>query len=269
MKTNHFAKLPLEVVLDICEHLPSESIVCLALTGRSLYRVQGLRKVWQPKMYRDRPNFTSPEDYATHICRREKGESEQLCLRDDILNHEFLRTLELLHHDLPDHWLWDICMRLHKRLAYTAEGRMYPPCDESRRQGLFYRLPTWNYEFPFEYAQQIVKQRTLGAPHGSHTEIVRRDQGWETISDWPTQPFLDSKPPPLVWYKRLKVIPEILYEDIGPVLDLWTEQHLYFPSDYSQVVRLRSRDWVGDIGRRAQAHFSVCCHQHDPGGGGG
>jgi hypothetical protein len=49
------------------------------------------------------------------------------------------------------------------------------------------------------------------------------------------------------------------------VLDLWTEQHLYFPSDYVQVVKSRSRDWVGDIGRRAQAHFSVCCHQHDTG----
>jgi hypothetical protein len=49
------------------------------------------------------------------------------------------------------------------------------------------------------------------------------------------------------------------------VLDLWTEQHLSFPSDYIKVVKGRSRDWVGDIGRRAQAHFSVCCHQHETG----
>lgn len=31
------------------------------------------------------------------------------------------------------------------------------------------------------------------------------------------------------------------------------------------VLQLRSRDWVGDIGRMAQAHFSVCCHRHDTG----
>jgi hypothetical protein len=46
---------------------------------------------------------------------------------------------------------------------------------------------------------------------------------------------------------------------------LWTEQHLYFPSDYISVLESRSRDWVGDIGRRAQAHFPVCCHQHETG----
>lgn len=90
MKSNHFAKLPLELVLDVCEYLPSESIVCLALTERSLYQFQGLRKVWQPKMFRDRPIFAPPENHATHSYRREEGESEQLRLRDDILNHEFL-----------------------------------------------------------------------------------------------------------------------------------------------------------------------------------
>jgi hypothetical protein len=265
MKTKHFARLPLDVMLDICDYLPSESVVCLVLTEKSLYQSQGLRNVWQPRMHRGRPIFTPPEDRATYSCRRENGESEMLHLRDDILNYEFLRTLELLHRDLPDHWLCDICMILHRRVAYTADGRAYPPCDESRRQGLFFRLPTWNYEFPFEYAQQIIKQCTLGAPHGSHSEIIRRDQEWETISDWPIQPLSKSKQPPLLWYRRLKVTPKIMHEDIGPVLDLWTEQHLYFPSDYIKVMESRSRDWVGDIGRSAQAHFSVCCHQHETG----
>jgi hypothetical protein len=190
MKTNHFAKLPLELVLDICQYLPSESIVCLALTEKSLYQSQGLRKVWQPQMDSSQPIFTPLDNAAKHTFRAEGGESEMLRLRSDILNHEFLRTLELLHRDLPDSWLCDICMILHRRIAYRAEGRAYPPCDESRRQGLFYRLPTWNYEFPFEYAQQIVKYCQLGAPHGSDLGIIRRDQGWETISDWPTQPTI-------------------------------------------------------------------------------
>jgi hypothetical protein len=50
MGTDHFAKLPFELVLDICEYLPSESIVCLALSKKFLYQSQGLQRLWQPKM---------------------------------------------------------------------------------------------------------------------------------------------------------------------------------------------------------------------------
>jgi hypothetical protein len=190
MDFNHFAKLPFDLVLDICQHLPSESTVCLALTEKSLYQSQGLRKVWQRQIHSDRTIHTAPENSAAHNCMAEKGKRDMLCLRSEILNHEFLRTLELIHRDLPDHCLCDICMMLHRRSAYKAEGRTYPPRDESRRQGLFYRLPTWNYEFPFEYSQQIVKQCQLGTPHGSHPGTIGRDQGWETISDWPSQPTI-------------------------------------------------------------------------------
>jgi hypothetical protein len=37
MDTDHFTKLPFELVLDICGYLPSESIVCLALSKKFLY----------------------------------------------------------------------------------------------------------------------------------------------------------------------------------------------------------------------------------------
>ena len=156
-------------------------------------------------------------------------------------------------------------MKLHKRVAYTTDGRAYAPCDESQRQGLFYRLPTWNYEFSFEDAQQVVKQHTLGAPHGSPLAILQRNSEWTAIGDWPIQPFSSLEQPSLVWYRHLKVTPEISEQDTGPVLVLRTEQRLCFPSDYLDILRARSRDWVGDIGRRAQAHFSVCCHQRDTG----
>jgi hypothetical protein len=211
------------------------------------------------------PITSSPQDFASHNLRLECGVRAMLHWRRDILNYGLLRTLDLLHRDLPDHWLCDICLKLHQQVAYTAEGRAYSPCDESRRQGLLYRLPTWNYEFPFEYAQQVVKRHDLGTPHGSPLEILQRNQDWDTISDWPTQSILSPEQSPVVWFRRLKVKPDICYEDIGPVLDLWTEQRLRFPSDYMAVVRSRSRDWVGEIGRLAQAHFSVSCHQHNTG----
>jgi hypothetical protein len=265
MGTDHFAKLPFELVLSICEYLPSESIVCLALSKKFLYQSQGLRKLWQPKMDPSQRITSYPRDFARQNLRTERGMTAMLHWRRDILNHDLLRTLDLLHRDLPDHWLCDICLKLHQRVAYTVEGRAYSPCDESRRQGLLYRLPTWNYEFPFEYAQQVVKRHDLGTPHGSPLTILQKRQDWETISDWPTQSVLSPEQSPVVWYRRLEVTPVICHEDIGPVLDLWTEQHLRFPSDYMAVVRSRSRDWVGDIGRLAQAHFSVCCHQHDTG----
>lgn len=265
MNTDYLTKLPLELVLDTCRYLPTESIVCLALSKKQLYQSQELRNLWQPRMNPNQPIFGYPEVSAARDSRPDQGEREMLHLRRDILNHKFLRTLELLHRDLPDHWLCDFCMKLRLRVAFTESGRAYSPCDESRRHGSFYRLPTWNYEFPFENAEQVVKQHILGVPHGSPLTILERDPGWETISDWSIQPLLRPKQLPLVWYRQLKVTPEILNHGTGPVLELWTEQHLCSPSDYMDVLRSRSRDWVGDIGRFAQAHFSVCCHQHETG----
>jgi hypothetical protein len=265
MSTDYLAKLPLELVLDTCRYLPTESIVCLALSTKELYQFQELRNLWQPRMDRNQPIFGNPEVSATRDFGPDKGEREMLHLRRDILNHELLRTLELLHRDLPDHWLCDYCVKLHLRVAFTEGGRAYSPCDESRRQGSFYCLPTWNYKFPFENAQQVVKQHILGVPHGSPLTILERDPEWETVSDWSIQPLLRPKQLPLVWYRQLKVTPEILNHGTGPALELWTEQHLCFPGDYMDVLRSRSRDWVGDIGRIAQAHFSVCCHRHETG----
>jgi hypothetical protein len=48
-----------------------------------------------------------------------------------ILNHELLRTLKLLHRDLPDRWLCDICMKLHLRVAFTESGRACTPYDKT------------------------------------------------------------------------------------------------------------------------------------------
>ena len=120
--------------------------------------------------------ITYPEVFAARNLGPGEPERKMLHRRTDILNYELLSTLELLHRDLPDHWLCDICLKLHKRVAYTTDGHAYRPCDENRRQGLFYRLPTWNYEILFEHAQQIVKQHTLGTPHGSPLTILQRNQ---------------------------------------------------------------------------------------------
>lgn len=266
MNTDHFAKLPMELLLQVCDELPTESIVCLALTKKSLYESHELRELWQPRMNPDQSIITYPKKFPARNLGPEEPEREMLHLRRDILNYDLLCTLELLHRNLPDHWFCDICLKLHKRIAHTTDGRAYPPCDEGRRQGLFYRLRTWNYEISFEHAQQVVKQHTLGAPHGSPLTILQIDHEWETISDWPNQQVRSPGQPPLVWYRQLKVTPQIVQEEeIGAVLNLWTEQRLFFPSDYVNVFQSRSRDWVGDIGRRAQAHFSVCCHRHDTG----
>ncbi|KEQ71618.1 hypothetical protein M436DRAFT_65109 [Aureobasidium namibiae CBS 147.97] len=101
----------------------------------------------------------------------------------------------------------------------------------------------------------VVKQHTLGGPHGSPLAILRRNQEWEAISDWPTQQVSSLEQPFLVWYRHLKVTPEISEKDKGPVLNLWTEQRLYFPRDYMVILRARSRE----------VHLSVCCHQRGTG----
>lgn len=116
----------------------------------------------------------------------------------EMLRYDFLCTLDLLHRNLPDHWFCDICLKLHKRIVYKTGGRTYPPCDEGRRQGLFYRLRASNYEIRFEHAQQAVKQHTLGAPHGSPLAVLQRDHEGETISDWPNQPVRSPEQPSLV-----------------------------------------------------------------------
>ena len=208
MDSDPFAKLPFELVLDICQYLPTESIVCLALSKKYLYQSQELREIWQPRMDSSQPILGIPEVSAARDSESDQGTREILLFRKDIRNNELLRTLKLLHRNLTDRWLCDICMKLHLRVAYTEDGRAYTPCDQSRRQGLLYSLPAWNYGFPFEHAQQVVKQHTQGAPHGSPLTILQRHKEWEKINDWPIQPLIDKEQSPLVWYKRLKITPE-------------------------------------------------------------
>lgn len=102
-----------------------------------------------------------------------------------------------------------------------------------------------------------------GSPSRSLTyDKIHKDQAWKKVFDWPTQTFATPEQPPLVWYKQLEVSPEIVNGERGPVLHLWTEQRLFFSSEYIEVLKTRSHDWVRNIGQRAQNHLAICCHQH-------
>lgn len=265
MNSDHVAKLPIDLVLEICRYLPLRSIACLALSKKSLYHARDMQRLWRPQLSPSQQIFRGPKDFASHDLGSEWGECQMLHRRKDICNHELLLFLELLEHDLPSHWQCDLCMKLHRRVEHTASGRAYRPCLASQTQGVFYQLPEWKYTIPFGDAQQIIKRHTVGAPHGVPLTTIRNSQGWETVCDWPTQTFVTPEQPPLVWYKRLEVDPEIVDDERGPVLHLWAEQRLFFSGEYIEVLKTRSRDWVRNIGQRAQDHLAICCHQHDIG----
>lgn len=265
MNSDHVAKLPTELVLQVCRYLPLRSIACLALAKKSLYHAQDMQNIWRTQLSPTQQIFLCPEDFALHEFGSDLNERRMLHLRNDILNHELLLFLEMLGRDLPNHWRCDLCMRLHRRVEYTASGLAYRPCIASQTQAVFYRLPEWNYTILFEDAQQAIKRHAIGAPHGIPLTTIRKDQGWEIVCDWPIQAFAAPEQPPLVWYKQLEIRPEIVNDERGPTLNLWAEQRLFFSGEYLVILRLRSHDWVRDIGQRAQTHLAVCCHQHDIG----
>lgn len=110
-----------------------------------------------------------------------------LYCRKDIFNHELLLFLELLERDSPNEWRCDLGMKLHRRVEYTASGRVYRFCMASQTQGVFYQLPKWKNATPFGDAQQIIKRHAMGAPHGVPLTTMQKGQAWETVCDWPTQ----------------------------------------------------------------------------------
>lgn len=259
--------LPLEVVLQICQALPLRSIVCVALTSRELYHAQALQKLWRSRLTGLNPKHRlcdCPRLLEARAFKLRSEETDMLYMRTDICNHELLLTLELLDRDLPEHWLCDLCMKLHKRVAQTEDGLTYRPCTLSQSNGLFYRLAPWDYQFQFEDAQQVMKRYIHGAPHGLPFEIIQMDQKWESISDWSPRALGSTEPSPLIWKKSIEVKPEIVFSS-GPVLTLWTKQRLFFPSVYIGVLGLRSHDWAREIGQKAETHFAICCHANDTG----
>ncbi|KAH0238120.1 hypothetical protein KCV06_g138, partial [Aureobasidium melanogenum] len=228
MNSDHVAKLPIDLVLEICRYLPLRSIACLALSKKPLYHAQDMQRLWRPRLSPSQQIFRGPKDFASHDLGSEWGECQMLHRRKDICNHELLLFLELLKHDLPSHWQCDLCMKLHRRVEHTASGRAYRPCLASQTQGVFYQLPEWKYTIPFGDAQQIIKRHT-GGKQSAIGQVKRlshlSSHRWSGINDW----------------------------------------KLILRFEYIEVLETRSRDWVRNIGQKAQNHLAICCHQHDIG----
>jgi hypothetical protein len=67
-------RLPLDLVLDIADHLPASSVACLSLTCKSLYYSQPLRNIWTKAL--DTPTSRwlrtgYPLRYAPYDCHRD------------------------------------------------------------------------------------------------------------------------------------------------------------------------------------------------------
>jgi hypothetical protein len=146
----HFSKLPLELVLQIAEYLPTDSSYCLARTTKSLFHTPEMRRL-------------GDLDTKWTISRR-------------------VRLLPLLAQDWSDKTFCAYCLKIHPRRdtpKVCKDWQRWSSCPR-RTSGMWIHLDPWDYHLQFEDVYKFMENHRLGRddmyPIALHTD-------WQVMDD--------------------------------------------------------------------------------------
>ncbi|CAD0090964.1 unnamed protein product [Aureobasidium vineae] len=147
--TSPFAKLCIDLVLQIADFLPSESVLALALTTKTLFNSQALWRLRGPYVQH------SPGRHAQPIARYS-----------------------------PD-WIYcDFCFRLHPRRdtpKITDGWRELHPCPLRPEHPIWLHFDTWNYHVQFEDVYKVMTMHRWGAPYGDALDSLAVKLDWQVM----------------------------------------------------------------------------------------
>jgi hypothetical protein len=227
----HFSKLPLELVLQIAEYLPTESSYCLALTTKNLFYARDIRR------------FGKLDTRWAMLQRR--------------------KLLPSLAKDLSDQTFCGYCAKFHPRRdtpKVCKDWQRWSSCPR-RTPGMWLHLDPWDYHLQFEDVFKFMENHRLGRddlyPIALHTD-------WQAM-DYKDMAALESKKDQLMGkhektrglekcrninkgcLKKLDVVPLILDDS----LILTTTQRMFYHAEQ------RKHLLKNGIGRHV---FRPCSH---------
>ena len=234
MEQNILGELPLELILEISDHLPAHSVASLSLTCKGFYTNAVLHRVWARGLSR-------PEEDPSHLPIKSLA-----ILRPDVKNHGILFLLKLLQKDLPGLSLCDLCQKLHphREVPITMNRESCPswtPCSRHPSAGMWLHYDDWDVHLSSEHIQQFVRNYHESSKSHTSTSGIHIDSKWELhkYSDRAT------------WMMKL----EIKFLVVGGRLILHVCQRLMVTEDDIQSLGIHS------IGSLASRSFKVCqCH---------
>ncbi|KAG9696824.1 hypothetical protein KCU95_g4076, partial [Aureobasidium melanogenum] len=184
-----FGRLSIDLVLQIADLLPIESVFALALTTKPLYYSQALQKAWKsdPRLYPD-------------------------------------RCAQLIARYTPERIYCAFCKRLHPRRTtpkITDGWSSLDPCPHKQPPLLepprlvWLHLNPWEYHLQFEDVYKVMIRHLWGAPWGDDLESLAVETNWQALAYSPTREdpngYLKTPAQCLV---RLTVKPEIVADKL-------------------------------------------------------
>lgn len=217
-----FGRLSIDLVLQIADLLPIESVFALALTTKPLYYSQALQKAWKsdPRLYPDRcaqliARYT-PERIYCAFCKRLHPRRTTPKITDD------WSSLDPCPHKQPP------LRRQRTALEIIDNWASLPPISVEPPRLVWLHLNPWEYHLQFEDVYKVMIRHLWGAPWGDDLESLAVETDWQALAYSPTREdpngYLKTPAQCLV---RLTVKPEI----VADKLILRTIQRIWYDRD--------------------------------------
>jgi hypothetical protein len=166
-------RLPLDLILDIADHLPASSVACLSLTCKSLYYSQPLRSIW-----------TQALDTPTSRWLR-TGCSLRFAPYDCHRDHQYFEFVKMLRRDIPTHLLCSCCNKFHPKLVpkVLRPGMGWAPCPTAPLRGSYISWPNFGVRLQFEDVQMVMDRHRWGGRHGAPLSSIAISTDWNVIGN--------------------------------------------------------------------------------------
>jgi hypothetical protein len=220
--------LPLDLILDIADHLAASSVTCLSLTCKSLYYSQPLRCTWTK----------GPGPLAS--CSQYRG----------INNRSFdnVGVIIKLRKDMPTHLDCCFCQKFHPKPPPKAlrPGMEWVSCPTAPQKGMCISWPNFGVHLQFEDVQMVMNQHRWGGLHGAPLTSIAMNTDWTVIRN------AQDSPPFLC---KFDLEPEILDDN----LVVHATQRLFFTQRQTHGLGSARVDFV----RESSNAFKVCKHHNE------
>lgn len=241
-----FGKLSIDMVLQITEFLPIESVFALALTTKPLYYSQNLQRAWKsdPWLCPSRcaqliARYTPDRIYCAFCKSLHPRRTTPKMTNDWFDLYPCPRTSPHLH---QERMTWKILKN---------RSSLHPYSPELSRL-VWLHLAPWDYHLQFEDVYKVMIRHLWGAPYGDDLDSISVETDWQALAHNPTREnpngYLKAPAQCLV---KLTVKSEI----VADKLILRTVQRIWYDRDV----------WENCKSYALECPLMVCQHATRPG----
>jgi hypothetical protein len=226
--------LPLDLILDIADHLPASSVTCLSLTCKYLYYSHPLRYIWTKGL-------------DPHANPAKCPHTDNPCYPGiKKCNREYFALVGMLKKDMPTHLHCGFCHKFHPKPTPKASrpGLEWVSCPTEPQDGMCISWPKFGVHLQFEDVQMVMNQYRWGGLHGAPLTSIAMNTDWTVIRN-----ARDSPP----FLCKLELKPRILDDSLA----VHATQRLFFTQRQTHGSNARV-----DFVRESSNAFKVCKHHN-------